>query len=279
VGLSKNNGTNITWAASGAATDNTPFFSKAGSTFDTVGVVMVGDYYFEGIEVDLDFWLAGPYNTGTGLMNTTLRNNNLVPLTDPYGLGNTVASVPSTVVDWIKVELRDKITGAISFTRAFFLDNTGNVLHVDGTSGAKFTGVPKDQYYIAVKHRNHLGARTNATVDLTAAGPAFNFKSNTGVFQNLTYTPQDTIATNTYGLYKGNVNQDGYVRKTGTPAISDYSAILTYLGTNLFLLNVYAYADVNMDANVRKTGTPAISDYTHVVNSCGTSLFIQQQIP
>ena len=32
VGLSKNNGTTIAWAASGAATDNTPFFSKAGSS-------------------------------------------------------------------------------------------------------------------------------------------------------------------------------------------------------------------------------------------------------
>jgi hypothetical protein len=279
VGVTTDNGATVAWKASGAAGGTDPY-TRTGSGFTGVGTFMVGDYYYEGIEVDIDFLLAGPYNAGTGLMNTTLRTNNLIPLTDPYSLGTTVTSIPTNVVDWIKVELRDKNNAAtILFSKAFFLDNTGNVLYTDGTSGARFTGVPKDQYFLAVKHRNHLGIRTNATIDLTSASPAFDFKSNTGVFQNQAYTPQYNLATGIYGLYKGNANGDAAVRKTGTPAISDYTAILNYLGTNLFLTNVYANTDVNMDAAVRKTGTPAISDYTHILNSCGSNLFILQQLP
>jgi hypothetical protein len=279
VGVTTDNGATVAWKASGAAVGGDPY-TRSGAGFAGVGKFLVGDYFFEGFEVDLDFFLAGPYNTGTGLMNVGLKTKNLIPLNDPYGLGNVVTSIPANVVDWVKVELRDKTNPAtILFTRAFFLDNSGNVLYKDGTSGAKFTGVPKDQYYIAIKHRNHLGVRTAATVDLTAASPAFNFKSNTGVFQNQTYAPQALVGGGNYGLYKGNVNGDARVAKTGTPALNDYTALLTYLGANTSILNVYAGADINMDGDVRKTGTPAQNDYTALLNSLGSATSILQQIP
>jgi hypothetical protein len=279
VGVSMDNGATVAWKASGAALGSDPY-TRAGAGFTNVGTFLVGDFFFEGLEVDLDFYLAGPYNAATNLMNTTLRNANLVPLTDPYGYGITVGSIPSNVVDWVKVELRDKNNASsILYQSAFFLDNTGNVVFTDGTSGAKFTGVAKDLYYIAVKHRNHLGARTASTVDLTTANPAFNYKSNVGVYQNQAYTPQFNLNDDgNFALYKGNVNGDAAIRKTGTAAINDYTALLNYLGPNLFILGVYAGADVNMDANVRKTGTAQINDYTAILNSLGTSLFILQQM-
>ncbi len=280
VGVS--DGTTVTWAASGAAVANGSAWTRSGSPFTTLGAFVVGDYFYEGIVVDLDLFLAGPYNTGAGNMNIGLKTKNLIPLTDPYGLGITVASIPANVVDWIKVELRDKTTPAtILYTKTFFLDNTGNVIHTDGvTANAKFTGVPKDLYYIAVKHRNHLGVRTAATVDLAAASPAFNFKSNTGVFQNQTYLPQATLASGIYGLYKGNVNSDAAVRKTGPAGGNDYSALLAYLFPNTQLLNVYAGADVNMDGDVKKTGPAAANDYSHLLNTLpGITTQRLQQIP
>jgi hypothetical protein len=100
-----------------------------------------------------------------------------------------------------------------------------------------------------------------------------------GVFQSQAYTPQfNLLDDGNYALYKGNVNGDAAIRKTGTAAINDYTALLNYLGPNLFILGVYAGADVNMDANVRKTGTAQINDYTAILNSLGTSLFILQQM-
>lgn len=271
VGVTTDNGTTVAWKASGAAAGGDPY-TKSGAGFTGVGKFLVGDYWFSGILVDLDFWLAGPY--AAGAMGTQLKTKNLIPLTDPYGLGNTVAAIPANVVDWIKVELRDKTNPAtILYTKAFFLDNTGNVLYLDGTSGAKFTGIPKDQYYIAVKHRNHLGARTSATVDLTVAGPAFNYKSGVGVYTNptiTTYGPQATLATGVYGLYKGNVNGDTRVAKAGAAGINDMTALLNFMGASNAILNVYAGADVNCDGDARKAGASGINDMTHLLNSLGT---------
>jgi hypothetical protein len=273
VGVSTDNGATFSWDASSGALGGDPY-TQVGSGFASVGKFMVGDYFFGGFLVDLDLFLAGPYNVGTGLMNIGLKTKNLIPLTDPYGLGVTVGSIPANVVDWIKVELRDKNNAStILYTKAFFLDNTGNVIDTDGvTANAKFTGVPKDLYYIAVKHRNHLGARTDATVDLNSVNPAFNFKSGTGVYTNpaYTYTPQLLITTGVYGLYKGNVNSDTRVAKTGAQAINDMTALLNYLGINTSILNVYTGADVTCDGDVRKTGAAAVNDMTQLLNSLGT---------
>ena len=274
-------GDDVDWADSGPASGSDPY-TRAGANFTDVGSFMVGDYFFGGIDVDLDFFLAGPYNVGTGSMNIGLNTKGLIPLSDPYVLGVTVSSIPSNVVDWILVQLRDKNDAtSVLYSRTFFLDNTGNVIHTDGvTTNARFTGVPKDLYYVAVNHRNHLGVRTASTVDFSASNPSFNFKSNTGVFQNQSYSPQFLVdGSSNYGLYKGNVNGDAAVRKTGTPTINDYTALLNYLGTNAFILNVYAGADINMDGDVRKTGTPTINDYSALLNSLGTNAFILEQLP
>jgi len=43
---------------------------------------------------------------------------------------------------------------------------------------------------------------TSATVDLTGASPAFNFKSGTGVYQNQTYTPMFSLEAETMVFIK-----------------------------------------------------------------------------
>jgi len=91
VGVSTNNGATVAWNATGAAAGGDPY-TRIGTGFTSVGKFMVGDFWFGGIDVDLDLFLAGPYSGGT--MTTNLKTKSLIPLTDPYGLGNTVASIP-----------------------------------------------------------------------------------------------------------------------------------------------------------------------------------------
>jgi hypothetical protein len=290
VGLSKNNGTTITWAASGAATDNTPFFSKAGSTFDTVGVVTVGDYYFEGIEIDLDVFLAGPYSSGS--MSTAL--NSLLPDDDPYGNGVNNATIPGTAVDWIEIELRDETTPAtIEASYSFFLASDGSVLNLTGTSGIKLTGVVKDQYYIAVRHRNHLGAMTASTIDFTGVGPfSFDFTAGTGLYgsnamRNMGGTPAK------WALWGGDADQNGvieYARAT-TDITPISSAILTDPGnpagnTNYPVNNVYEEADTDMNGIIEYAR--ATTDLTPISSSVlshpgnpaqNTNFPVNQQLP
>jgi len=180
VGITTDNGTTATWTASGAATGSNPY-TRTGTGFGTVGKFMVSDYFYEGIDIDLDLFLAGAYNAGS--MTTGL--NSILPLADPYGNGVNATSVPSgTIVDWVEIELRDQTTPAtVVKSYSAFLNNDGNVIGITGTPGLKITGVAKAQYYVAIRHRNHLGAMTANPINFSAAGPfAFDFSAGTGIY-------------------------------------------------------------------------------------------------
>ena len=113
----------------------------------------------------------------TGMaMRTDL--NAILPSTEPYtalgythvGGGGGESSLPSIIntndiVDWVVIELRDKNDpSAILATRSALLKSDGSVVsHLDGSSPVVFR-IAADDYYIAIRHRNHLGVMTNTAV-------------------------------------------------------------------------------------------------------------------
>lgn len=285
VGLTADNGTSFAWGASGAATGTDPY-TLSGTGFSGVGEFVVGDYFFEGIELDVDLFLAGPYSAGS--MSTAL--NTYIPTTDPYGTSTTVTSVPAGAVDWVKVELRDKTDNtSVLHTFAYFVDANGQLLNTDGTVDAKLTGVTKDQYYIAVNHRNHLGAMTSSTVDLSTS-PSFDFTTGTGI--NGT-NPVKDLGSSVFGLWPGDANADGVIGYVASPSdISPIStAVITDPGnpsgfTNYVINGVYDDADVNLDGNIGYVASPSdispisTSVITHPGNPSGfTNYTITEQIP
>ncbi len=120
--------------------------------------------------------LNGPYNSNTGLMDANLRTSDEFPLTEPYsdmgykfnskdGGGETIDSSvleqdnENAIVDWIVVELRSASTPAtIVDARAALIQRDGDVVGVDGISPLDISTVTSGDYYIAIRHRNHLGA-------------------------------------------------------------------------------------------------------------------------
>ncbi len=110
-------------------------------------------------------YLQGAYNGAD--MNTNLQNNSLLPLAQPYaGVYSgteSVVSIPADVVDWVLVQLRNPSTTVIA-ERAAFLKKDGNVVDLDGSSAVSFPNVAAGNYYVAIKHRNHLGVMTNMPV-------------------------------------------------------------------------------------------------------------------
>jgi uncharacterized protein YjdB len=63
----------------------------------------------------------------------------------------------NAIVDWVMVELRNATAPTQRLaTRAGLLQRDGDVVDVDGVTPLKFPGMPMNNYYIAVKHRNHL---------------------------------------------------------------------------------------------------------------------------
>ncbi len=126
-----------------------------------------------GVSVRPKVYLQGPLSGTT--MDDGLRISNLVPSTNPYGTSMNESLISSllsgtgndAIVDWVEVELRDASDNTLVVaTRSALLQRDGDVVDVDGSSAVKFVGVAAGNYYVAVKHRNHLSVMTNTTVTL-----------------------------------------------------------------------------------------------------------------
>ncbi len=138
--------------------------------FEATTVGQTVTHYFElsenctPVEIQASALLQGPLSGG--LMDTDLYAAGMVPLIDSYGLGESVTSMPSNIVDWVKLELRDPANPAIIMgTRACLLRNDGAIIDPkDGSTSVKFLGITTTSGYVAVRHRNHLGIMTNNAV-------------------------------------------------------------------------------------------------------------------
>jgi len=123
--------------------------------------------------VDISIMLEGVYSGDT--MRTTLSDSEILVLSQPYNTlpwnyegDESVSVIPSGVVDWVLVELRDKNdSNIIHGTRAGFLLSTGKIVDLDGTSGLSFL-LPEDDYFISVIHRNHLSVMSANPVVITS---------------------------------------------------------------------------------------------------------------
>ncbi len=127
------------------------------------------------IRVAPKVFLQGAFNTtdmnlGLGTMMPSMEPYTGLGYTHVGGGGETVSlSVinSSNVIDWVVVELRDKNNPAtVLATRSALLLQDGSVVnHLDGTSAVEIP-VAADDYYIAIRHRNHLGVMTDTPVSL-----------------------------------------------------------------------------------------------------------------
>jgi len=129
-------------------------------------------------------FLQGPYNAGTGLMDDQIRT--ALPLTDPYTPPNFIhvgtggesvapgvfaVTGNDAIVDWVFLELRDKSDNTtVVAARAALLQRDGDIVDVDGVSPVLFTNVVPGDYFVAVRHRNHLAIMTATPVPLDQNG-------------------------------------------------------------------------------------------------------------
>ena len=140
---------------------------------------------------------------------------------------------------------------------------------MDGVSSVAFpAGLGNTSYLIAVRHRNHLGVRTEAAVLLTATTPALNFMAPAGMILHGTDPENLDPDRNLRMLWAGNANlliHPTYLKQTivaGGQA-NDLGTIRTKIGQNPvnadqstnIKFEGYFVEDVNLDGHVVGAGT------------------------
>jgi lysophospholipase L1-like esterase len=232
---------------------------------NTTGYGVMADLWFDSLRtvlpllVDVKVFLEGPYDNVGNTMSTALNSAGYLPLMDPYLQGDTVGSIPSSdIVDWVLVELRDKTNAStVIASRAGFIKNNGEIVDINGTSKLNFSGIPFDDYYITVKHRNHLAVMSNSPATLSDYTLTYNFTTGSGQFAGGSVGAKE-IESGVWGMIAG--NSDG----NNSISFGDFNAV----SNNLFQIG-YKLGDHNMNGSV------SVSDYNQVSNN----LFSISQVP
>ena len=168
------------------------------------------------VDVNAKVFLEGPY-TGSNSMSTIL--NSELPTTQPYasllwnyyGSESVVSGFFTThtdIVDWILMELRSSPTTVVS-ARTAFIKSNGDIVDLDGNSPVKFNAVPAE-YYIAVKHRNHLAVMSHGPISLSEGSSTF-YDFTTDQTKAYGTDPMVDLGDGNYGMIGGDANGDRHV--------------------------------------------------------------------
>ncbi len=211
-------------------------------------------------------FLQGPYSGGT--MSDALRSASLLPTVEPYanlgfthvgGGGSERANAAvynvtgnNAIVDWVFLQLRDKNNSAtVLATRSALLQRDGDIVDVDGVSPVQFKGLSPDNYFVSVRHRNHLGVMGASTFGLFPTEPTSVDFSTIPTYGT---NAQKNLGSGVMGLWAGNANVDGNVKYNG--GSNDRVKVLTKVGfaTPNNIVSGYHTEDVNMDGLVKYNG-------------------------
>jgi uncharacterized repeat protein (TIGR03803 family) len=217
------------------------------------------------VQLAAKVFLEGPYVSGTGLMNDALRTQPAFPLSEPFtalGFANVVsgninAAVLATtgnnaIVDWLLVELRNKNNSAQVVTAVpALVQRDGDVVALDGAS-ALTIAQPADNYFVAFRHRNHLGVMTATAVALGASPTVLNM--TTGAVPTFGTAAQKQVGT-VWTSWAGNATPNNQLKYTGSG--NDRDPILLAIGGSVPTNTITGYRveDCNMDAVVKYTGS------------------------
>lgn len=221
------------------------------------------------IKVFLQGAALNPFAGEENLMRDNLRLLGLLPFESPYEDAETLFDstfVETTegedaIVDWIFVELRDALNSSIVIEgKSALLQRDGDVVGIDAVSPLQFASTP-DDYFIAIKHRNHLGVVLERVKRLSSVATPLDFsRANAPITLGTNAQTDIGMPANTIGLWSGDANADGTVRFSGTDAeptaVRDtvLNASGNPFGSLLFTLNGYLNQDINMDGQVRFSG-------------------------
>ena len=218
-----------------------------------------------------------------GLMRADLNTAGLLPTVQPYvdsvstrfthvlggneltttSILNANAGTADAIVDWVLVEIRDaQDSTTVIRTVAALVQRDGDVVAAQTGGDLILGGLPAD-FFVTVKHRNHLGVMTGQPIKVTneAAMVDFITIADADLYHAVGY---DSLAMTTMlgknALWAGNANADAKTKYDGT--MPDRMIIANNIlldGNNQlealnFTGNGYYMGDLNMDGKTKYDG-------------------------
>ena len=230
------------------------------------------------VHLSVRAYLQGAYNTQTGLMTDKLLTKGFLPKPQPFDklvtsfgytvfegvppfnhfgkevMSDSVKAMPAgnTPVDWMLLELRD-VEDPVKrvAAKATLLQRDGDVINAEtGSTNIVFRGVPPGDYYVVLRHRNHIGVMTATRLSLTETATVIDFtQPSYAVYGN----NQRYLAGDKAFLWAGDANNSNSV--VGSGPGSDANIMLgsllispdNTLVTTHFKMAGYYATDLNLD--------------------------------
>ncbi len=227
----------------------------------------------QGVALKLKVFLQGALvgTEDTSLMRDDLRIQGLIPTVEPYsdienfvhvgGGGEMISDAllnetgDDAIVDWVFIELRsaNNLTEVVA-TCSALLQRDGDVMSSFGEDILYFYNVPNGDYYIKLRHRNHVGIETHFPYTFTAnhipeIDFSYDFLATKGYKSRV--KSKDKIS-----LWAGDLNGDGQVIFQGLANDIFFMFIKILLDENNnnqlinFISKGYSKDDFNMDGQV-----------------------------
>lgn len=209
--------TSLIYSDAGTAATGS-FVVPALQPYGSYGLRIVSDYFGYGI-VEPCYNHNGEIEDYTLVVQpavTTITANVKLFLEGFYSGSGTMDPNLSTVE--ISVDPSETDTITVNLWAVSSLANTDpdysvkTVLHTDGTATVQFpAGVSGNAYYIAVKHRNHIETWSHDPV-LFTGNVSYDFtQSLSAAYDDGVNPPMKSLGDGNFGIYAGDVNQDGTV--------------------------------------------------------------------
>jgi hypothetical protein len=130
-----------------------------------------------------------------------------IPTKSPFGdsLQTLNTIVPDSIVDWIIINLKFKVSGVVKASQNSLLSKNGFICNLQGGKGIQMS-IIKVNYYISMEHRNHIGTQRVNAVTLGGTLVFYDFTNSLSKYYGL---DAKAIETGKYEMYSGDVDDSG----------------------------------------------------------------------
>ena len=172
---------------------------------------------------NIQVFLEGPYNAG-GSMNVGMADDpdHGIPTVSPYD-GSDIGSLPGgNIVDWLWVELWSGLAGPCAEATNAFLMTDGSVVGTDG--GNLAFSSPDGDYWLVVRHRNHLDIESAAAHTLGATPTDVDLTGLGSIYGN----GYKELESGVSGMIAGDGDNDGKVEYVDTWKVITWDGVDYY---------------------------------------------------